>query len=253
VSELAQLLPIRGFIDHGEPDPHAAETSAGTRNAFADYAALRAKVGRHIQPRPGDRLPYKGVDITVVSSDRATLSAPLPGAGAPNAACQKQAMPPQDPDENPRSTGVLVRYGKFGFLDVGDLSGEPLFELACPNNRVGLVDAYLVAHHGGADAADPATFAAFQPRVVMINNALKKGGQRAVFETLHRAQGIENVWPLHWSADAADLNFPAAFIANVDDADAHWIKLVARPDGSFRVLNSRTGEWKSYPPRAAAR
>jgi beta-lactamase superfamily II metal-dependent hydrolase len=251
VSELAQLLPLRGFVDHGAPDPHAAETSAGTRNAFADYAALRSKVGRHIEPKPGDRLPYKGVDITVVSSARATLSAPLPGAGAASPACRKQAMPALDPDENPRSTGVLVRYGKFVFLDVGDLSGEPLFSLVCPSNLIGRVDAYLVAHHGGADAADPATFAALQPRVVMINNALKKGGQRAVFESLHRAEGIENVWPLHWSADAADLNFPAATIANVDDSAAHWIKLVAQSDGSFRVLNSRTGEWKTYSPRAA--
>ncbi len=101
-----------------------------------------------------------------------------------------------------------MRYGKFRFLDVGDLSGQPLFDLVCPKNLVGAVDAYLTAHHGGADAAEPATLAAFQPRVVMMNNAPRKGGQRAMFEVLHRAP-VENVWQLHASVDAGDLNFAA--------------------------------------------
>jgi beta-lactamase superfamily II metal-dependent hydrolase len=245
VSELAQLIPIRTFVDHGAPHPHAAETSSETRDAFASYSELRSK-GRHIEPRPGDHLPLNDIQVTVVSSAGATLAAPLPGAGAANTACPDHAMPANDPDENPRSTGVLVRYGKFRFLDVGDLSGEPLFNLVCPTNRVGRVDAYLVAHHGGADSAEPATFAAFQPRVVMINNALRKGGQLPLFETLHRARGIEDVWQLHTSADAGGSNFPAQYIANVDDTGAHWIKLVASEDGGFRVLNSRTKQWKQY-------
>ena len=241
-------MPIRGFIDHGAPNPHASETSKETRDAFALYATLLAKGGRHTQPRPGDRLPLDDIEVTVVSSAGATLSAPLPGAGEANAACPKEAIPAVDPDENPRSTGVLVRLGKFRFLDVGDLSGQPLFNLVCPKNLVGHVDAYLTAHHGGADAAEPATFAALQPRAVVINNALKKGGQRAMLEVLHRAP-VENVWQLHTSADAGDINYPAEYIANVDDSAAHWIKLVAKEDGSFAVLNGRTGQWKQYPAR----
>ena len=248
-SELAQLMPIRGFVDHGAPHPHASETSADTKNAFAVYSALRSKGGRHIEPRPGARLPLDDVEITVVSSGGETLTRAMPGAGATNSACPTDPIPPADPDENPRSTGVLVRHGKFEFLDVGDLSGPPLYKLICPKNLVGQVEAYLTAHHGGADAAEPATFAALQPRVVMINNALKKGGQRAMFEALHRASGIENVWQLHTSADAAELNFPAETIANVDDSGAHWIKLVANEDGSFRVWNGRTKQWKEYAAR----
>ena len=248
VSELAQLMPIRGFVDHGAPHPHASETSSQTRAAFALYSALRSK-DAHLEPRPGDRLPLNDLEVTVVSSAGATLPAPLPGAGATNAACPERPIPAGDPDENPRSTGVLVRYGKFRFLDVGDLSGQPLFDLVCPRNLVGRVDAYLTAHHGGADAAEPATFAAFQPRVVMMNNAARKGGQRAMFEILHRASGIENVWQLHTSADAGDSNFPAEYIANADDSAAYWIKVVATEDGSFRVLNGRTKQWKQYPAR----
>jgi competence protein ComEC len=247
VSELAQLLPIKGFIDHGAPHPHASQTSAETRDAFALYGALRSKGGRHIEPKPGDRLPFSDIDVTVVSSGGATLTASLPGAGAANAACPAKPIPAGDPDENPRSTGVVVRYGKFRYLNLGDLSGQPLFDVVCPKNLIGSVDAYSTAHHGAADAAEPATLAAFRPRVVMMNNAPKKGGQRAMFEVLHRAP-VENVWQLHSSVDAGDLNFAADYIANVDDSAAHWIKLVAQDDGSFSVLNGRTGRWKQYPP-----
>jgi competence protein ComEC len=246
VSELAQLMPIRGFIDHGAPHPHAEATSTETKDAFAVYSKLRSKAPRHIEPRPGDRLPLNDVDAIVVSSGGATLAAPLPGAGATNATCQNHAMPAGDPDENPRSTGVLVRYGKFRFLDVGDLSGEPLFNLVCPRDLIGGADAYLVAHHGGADVADPATFAAFRPRVAIMNNGVRKGGARVTFEALHHVPRLEDVWQLHAAADVAEGNFPAQYIANVDQSTVHWIKLVANEDGSFRVLNGRTGEWKQY-------
>ena len=110
----------------------------------------------------------------MVASAGSVISRPLPKAGAANAACQDHAIPAGDTFENPRSTGVVIRYGQFRFLDLGDLTGQPLFDLACPNSMVGPVDAYLVAqHHGGPDAYDPATFAAFKPRVAVMNNGLK--------------------------------------------------------------------------------
>jgi hypothetical protein len=144
---------------------------------------------------------------------------------------------------------VVIRYGKFRFLDVGDLTGEPLYHLACPRNLIGPVDAYLVAHHGGPDAADPATFAAFKPRVAIMNNGLKKGGTLNTYTTLHHVTGLESVWQLHTSADAGAANFPAAYIANPDESTTWWIKLVANPDGSFRILNQRTGKWQDYGAR----
>ena len=61
VVELAQLLPIGTFIDHGGccPAPKHAWRARSTRSRR--YAAVRAK-GRHLEPKPGDRLPLKGVD-----------------------------------------------------------------------------------------------------------------------------------------------------------------------------------------------
>lgn len=249
VTELAQLMPIRAFIDHGAPNPEAEATSPETRDAFEAYAAVRRQAARHLQPHAGDRLPLKDLEVVVVSSAGDTLAAPLAGAGDATGACQDHAMPPRDPYENPRSTGIVVRYGKFRFLDVGDLTGQPLFNLVCPTDLIGPVDVYLVAHHGGPDAADPATFAALKPRVAIMNNGVKKGGALVTYQALHHVAGLEDVWQLHRSTEAAESNFGADYVANLDESTAYWIKLTANPDGSFQVLNARTRQTKRYAAR----
>jgi hypothetical protein len=219
--------------------------SPGTKEAYEAYLKVRTG-GAHLQPRPGERLPLKDVEAIVVSSAGATLEGPLANAGATNPACPDHATAPRDLQENPRSTGVVVRYGEFRFLDVGDLTGQPLFNLVCPKNLIGPVDVYLVAHHGGPDVSVPATFAALKPRVAIMNNGVSKGGAHVTYEALHHIAGLDDVWQLHASADAADANFPPRDIANLDESTAYWVKVLASPDGSFRVLNQRTGEWKTY-------
>jgi competence protein ComEC len=255
VTELAQLLPIRTFVDHGGVLPEAEQRVAGTLDALAAYAAVRAK-GRHLEPKPGDRLPLKSVNVVVVSAAGSTIRQPLDGlsrrsargaeADAANSACAAKAPPAQEPTENPRSTGIRLEFGRFRFLDVGDLSGEPLFALACPRNLVGPVSVYLVAHHGGPDAANPATFAAFAPRVAVINNGATKGGAPETFAALHNLSALVDVWQLHRSTNDGARNFADDRIANLDETTAHWIKVRASEDGSFVVTNGRTGESNSY-------
>jgi competence protein ComEC len=247
VVELSQLLPIRHFVDHGG-FAAGAQVDAGAEAAYEAYRTIRDKVD-HIEPKPGDRLPLKEIDAVIVSAAASTIDKPFPAAGELNTTCARSALPAGDTAENPRSTGLVVTFGQFRFLDVGDLTGEPLFKLACPNNMIGPVDAYLVAHHGGADASDPATFAAFNPRIVIMNNGQKKGGSRAVYEVLHHVHGLEDVWQIHRSEAAGDQNFAIERIANLDESTAHWIKLTASEDGSFRVLNGRTGLGKNYSKR----
>jgi competence protein ComEC len=244
VVELSQLLPIRHFIDHGGFAP-GAQVDPEYQAAYQAYRTVRDKVD-HIEPKPGDRLPFDEIGAVIVSAAAATIDKPLAGAGQPNAACAQSAMPPGDAVENPRSTGLVVTFGRFRFLDLGDLTGEPLFKLACPINMIGAVDVYLVAHHGGPDAADPATFAAFKPRVAIMNNGLKKGGARATYESLHHVRDLQDVWQLHRSEGAGDQNFAPEQTANPDENTAYWIKLVAKEDGSFRVQNGRTGLTKDY-------
>jgi competence protein ComEC len=252
IPELTQLLPIRAFIDRGDAYPPEQRAIPGVVDpldaaAYDAYVQVRAR-GRHIQPRPGDRLPLKGADTLVVSADRATLRSALPGAGETNESCMPMPLAAGEVHENPRSLGIVLTFGKFRFLDLGDLAGQPLFDLVCPTNRIGAVDLYLVAHHGGADASDPATFAAFRPRVAVINNSARKGGQRQTLQALRAAPGVET-WQLHVSAGAGEDNASLERIANPDDDSAHWLKVTAKADGSFRIFNPRTGSGKEYRAR----
>ncbi len=244
IAELAQLIPIRTFIDHSAPFPEAEAGVPGTMAIYSAYEQLRAK-GKHLQPKPGDRLPLKGMDAIVVASAGETLAAALPGAGQPNSACTGAGIPAQEKIENPRSTGVRLQFGKFRFLDIGDLTGAPLFALTCPVNRIGEADVYLIAHHGADDAADPAIFAAVKPLVAIMNNGARKGGQPAAVTTLHTFPSID-VWQLHRSQNPGAINFPDERIANLDESTSAWIKIVATADGAFTVTNGRTGQLKSY-------
>lgn len=247
VPELARLIPIGTFIDHGGVNDDA-ERVAGTQAMYQAYAAVRA-TGRHLQPRPGDRLPLTGVEATVVSSAGITLAAPLAGAGAgANAACRPPGPPAQEVTENPRSTGFLLQFGRFRFLDVGDLSGAPLFNLVCPSDRLGPVDVYLVAHHGGADAADPSTFAAVRPRVAILNNGAVKGGAPETLKALRAMPGI-HTWQVHRSEITGAENVAEERIANLSEATSNWIMVRAHEDGSFEVTNHRTGATTRYPAR----
>jgi len=252
VAELAKLMPIGTFIDHDSPSWGAVITGPDIEPAFDAYKAVRAG-HTHIVPKPGDRLPIPGVAATVISSDAQVLTQPLRGAGAQNPLCSSTSLiRANDPFENPRSTGILLQFGRFRFLDVGDLSGKPLRALACPRSLIGAVDVYLVAHHGGPDAADPASFAAFSPVVAIVNNGVTKGGGAATLHSLHHVAGIKNVWQLHASSNSGAENFPQPVIANLNEGNSFWLKLEAQPDGSFRIHNPRIDTWTSYAARAPA-
>ncbi|MBI1809618.1 MAG: MBL fold metallo-hydrolase [Gemmatimonadetes bacterium] len=247
VPELAQLMPIMQYIDHAAPLPEADAAVPGTQAVFDRYMQLRAS-SAHLDPKPGDRLPVAGVEATVLSTLGATITSPVGGSGAPNAACTAPGLPAQEKTENPRSLGVAVRFGAFRFLDLGDLSGPPLYALTCPADLIGRADVYLVAHHGGVDAAGAALFATVQPRVAVIDNGARKGGAAETFATLRGMPAID-VWQLHRALAAGVVNASDDRIANLDETTSAWIKVSARRDGSFTVTNGRTGGTVSYPAR----
>ncbi len=249
VVELAKQIPIRTFIDHGGFDPTAVTaTPAATIAAYEAYVAVRA-TGTHIDAKPYDRLPLKGLDVTFVSAARATIARPIAGSGGANPACPPTPPDPGEPLENPRSTGFHLRFGDFRFIDVGDLSGPPLHALVCPANLLGAIDAYLVPHHGGNDVSHPSLVAALTPRIAIVNNGRIKGGQGRTFDMLHASKSIEDVWQLHRSENEGVRNFPDPRIANLDETTGHWLKLSASTNGSFSVTNGRTGERKAYARR----
>ena len=78
--------------------------------------------------------------------------------------------------ENARSVGLVLPFGRFSMLDLGDLTWNNEHDLVCPNNLLGMVDVYLTTHHG-VDLSGPAVLVhAVQPRVAVMNNGPKKGG-----------------------------------------------------------------------------
>jgi competence protein ComEC len=240
VPELSRLLPIRTFIDHDTIIPNDESTAP----VFKAYAPIRA-AGQHIVPKPGDRLPLKGVDVQIVSSDTKTIAEAVDGGGQRNPDCPSTAPAPAEAVENPRSTGIRLRSGRFTFIDLGDLSGQPLYSLFCPTSLLGKTDVYLVPHHGGADVVYPATFAV-KPRVAIMNNGEKKGGSRDAFANLRKVAGLEDVWQLHKSVAEGAQNYSDDHVANLDETTGHWLKVSASDDGSFSVTNGRTGATRTY-------
>ncbi len=246
VPELAQLLPIHEYIDHAAPTADADLAVAGTQGVYEAYVRTRG-AAPHREPKPNDRLTFAGTEVTVLSSVGETLHEPLAGAGGTGVACD-DSLPAQEATENPRSLGVLVRFGAFRFLDVGDLTGAPLRALTCPTNMIGSADVYLVAHHGGGDAAGAAMFRTVRPRVAIVNNGAQKGGAPQTLAAMHDVPGLE-VWQLHRAMATGAVNVDDARIANPDETTSAWIKLSARKDGSFAITNGRTGVTVEYSKR----
>jgi competence protein ComEC len=242
VPELVTLIPIDTFLDYGEP----LGTDRMTAGGFRNYEPIRSQ-HRHLQLKPGDRIPLKGVDVDIVSADGAVLTKPLPGGGQKNPACATLDDHPEDGTENFRSIGLRLRYGAFRFVDLGDLSGNTLGSLVCPANPLGTTSVYLVPHHGNFDSNVPAVVSALRPRVAIMNNGATKGGAPEAFATLHGQSGLEDLWQLHASRNPRSENSADSFIANVDEGQTGYsIRLTANDDGRFTVTNGRSGFSKTY-------
>ena len=233
-------VPIREFVDHGEV------VSGG--EDLERYTAYVKAMGntKRVVPKPGDTIPMKGLDVKVITSAAQVLKVPLPGAGAANPFC---TSPPGRPDrsENAASVGLLYTFGKFRMIDLGDVTIGKEQELMCPNNPVGSVDLLMVSHHGNQVSNSQTLIHALQPRVAIMNNSEIKIGAASVMKILKSSPGLETLFQLHWSSNAAEDNTPNEFIANLKDSpDGKWIKVSARRDGSFTVTNTRTGVVKSF-------
>ena len=247
IPELSSRIPIGTFLDYGPPRGTIYGADRMSVRGFSNYEPVRRQ-HQYLEPGPGDRLPLRGVEATVVSSGGALLSMPLPGGGQATDACARLEDHPEDGTENFRSLGIVLRYGAFSFLDVGDLSGNTLFKLVCPRNLIGETSVYLVAHHGDYDAHSPVMYDALKPRAAVLNNGAFRGGDPATVKTVLETPGMD-LWQLHTSLRPEARNAPEEFIANLDDqnCDGRWIKLTAKEDGSFVLVNGRTGFARTYP------
>jgi glucose/arabinose dehydrogenase/beta-lactamase superfamily II metal-dependent hydrolase len=238
---IAAKIPVGTFIDHGP----TVETTPAATALYNDYLAGRA-TGRHMLAKPGDKVPIRDLDVTIVASNGEHITRPLAGRATPNPLCA--AFKPKDPDpsENARSVGSIITFGRFRMADLGDLTWNKEQELVCPNNLLGTIDLYLTTHHGTDSSGAPVIVHALKPRVAIMNNGAKKGGSAEAWQTVHDSPGLEDLWQLHYAeAGGREHNVAESMIANTDESAA-YIKVSAQRDGSFTVTNSRNKLTKSY-------
>ena len=278
LAELASRIPIRHFIDHGPNAPDDFAHASADEFLQTTYPSLYARA-THTVAKAGDRILVAGVDVLVVTSAGDTIRTALRGAGRANASCAAFTAG-ENNAEDPLSVGILVSFGAFRAIHLGDLTRNKEFELMCPSNPIGTVDVLLGLHHGVDSSNSEVLVHALRPRVAIVNNGTRKGGQPVVMRTIHSSPGLEDLWQLHFSElSGQEYTVPGMFIANLQDqpfaampvapltppsgasaqpapvhnGTAFWIKLSARADGSFTVTNARNGFTKIYAARATGR
>lgn len=246
VPALARLIPIGRYFDHGE----TVEGEGRGADPWKAYKALAE--GKRTIVKPGDKLPIAGINVEIVSAAGKVLSKPINGGG-PNPYCKGAVNKEPDKTENAQSAGYLMTYGRFRFLNLGDLTWDKEMELACPDNKVGTAALVQATHHGffGDYSGAPALYDAVKPQVVVVNNGAQKGLQPSAYETISKIPGIEAIWQEHLAvgSDAAH-NTAVDRIANNEATDqGHWLKASVSKDGKFTITNSRNNHSETYQSR----
>ncbi|MBI1941145.1 MAG: MBL fold metallo-hydrolase, partial [Acidobacteria bacterium] len=200
---------------------------------------------------PGDKIPIEGLDVEILSAAGKLIPAPSADTGFNNPLCAEEQRAEDDPGENAQSVGMMIRFGKFRLLDLGDLSWNGELDMACPVHRLDTVDVFLTTHHGTRMSCPMALVHPLRPRVTIMNNGAKKGGAPEVWRAIRGSPGLEDIWQLHFSVEGSDENnAPREFIANLDEqCEGFGLKLSAGSDGSFTITNARNGRSGTYKPR----
>ncbi len=243
---LARRVPIGQFLDHGDSVEQDRPTGQASWDAYRSVVD-----GKRRTVAPGDKLRLAGVEFSFVAAGRAVPNRPLEPTGA-NPYCQ-DASPGDDlQGENAGSVGYMLSLGAFQFLNLGDLTPNIQHQVACPENKIGMVDLYQIPHHG--TGLSPALTWAVQPKVAVINNGPHKGGGPEAYEIIEQIDGLEDIWMVHRALDADDAhNTSARLTANQTDEDdcaGFWIRAMVHPDGrSYVLMNGRNGASRTYLSR----
>ena len=253
VPDLVKLFPIGTVIDHGpnreNPPPGAnpAGLAFATSTLYPKYLdAIKGLIHRVMTP--GETLAIDDLELTAVDSDAALKPVSLPGGGEPGTGCDKATYMAEDGgEENARSLGFVMSWGKARILAGGDTSWNVENALVCPTNRIGPVDLYIADNHGSAISNSPAFVNSVKPRVVLFDNGPMKGADAAVFDTVRASPRLQALWQLHRAMRVPDKNEPDAHIVNTPDTtDGMTLQISVAKDATITVSNPRTGRSESY-------
>jgi beta-lactamase superfamily II metal-dependent hydrolase len=251
--QLVALVPVGRFIDHGL-NTEGAEVQGGS-STIAGYNAYQKVLADtkadHLTVKPGDVLPIKAFKVEIVSGNGDVIAKPLPAGGQPNPACATSPKKDPEGDENERSLGMVITFGKTRILDLGDLTWAKEPGLVCPVNKLGKFDVYVASHHGLDRSGSPALVDAVAPRIAVIDNSGRKGAAATTVDTIRGSGRLEGLWQLHTAEgnDAAH-NTAESQIANLPGPDAgNYLELSVHPSGGISVTNPRTGGTVDYPAK----
>jgi beta-lactamase superfamily II metal-dependent hydrolase len=246
---LAKMIPIDMYMDHG---PSVELDRPQVAAAYKAYEELSA--GKRRILKAGDRIPLKGVDVEVIMSAGQAITKPLKGGGAPNPTCADFKPHGVEPDpDNDQSVGFVLQFGKFRFIDMGDLTWNYEQKLVCPVNLIGTVDLFQTTHHGLERSNSPQFVWAIHPRVAVMNNGPRKGGPASVFDVLRHSPGLEDIWQGHLALGTPkEVNSDEKMIANLEpsaECKGNWLKASVDSKGRYTLTNPRTGFTKTYESR----
>jgi beta-lactamase superfamily II metal-dependent hydrolase len=257
VAELLSQFPVGTILDHGpnreSPEPNAPPAFAAFQPAVLYPKYLEAIHGhKHRTLKPGETLEIGSLRMTVVTSDGSAIRRALPSAGSAIPECDSMnSLDETGGEENARSLGVILTFGRSRIASFGDLTWNIEKALVCPRDKVGPVDLFFVSNHGTHLNNSPALLHALSPRIAIVGNGAKKGGDAQTYEAVSRSPRLARLWQLHFAERAGpEHNVPADYIANPTSAnDAHAsLEVTATKQGAFTVTNDRSGFTETYEP-----
>jgi competence protein ComEC len=248
---LSTRLPIKKYYG-SDPLPDKVPEDPQFRKLMPLYRAVTK--GNSIILKPGDSLPLRQtpnnpkIDLQVLAANRQVMGGLKSSA---NPVCSQKVENAQDPTENSKSIVLRLKYGRFTFLDAGDLTKAMEEQLVCPSNLIGEIDLFQINHHGLDLSNNPVLIRSIRPRVVVVNNGPQKGAEPKTMETLFDTPGIQTVWQIHRNLQpGSQLNTASEFIANQEiDGKADFIQASASPDGNFWVRIGSGGNSRQYKAR----
>ena len=251
---LAKLIPIKHFYDRGIPDADKSDDPQNFPTLIAAYKAASNNKSNRLSP--GDLVPLiradkKGLPIQLKClCARTEVLTKTTLADYPADANAK----PIDDGDNAKSLGFLLSFGKFRFIDLGDLTWNIEYKLSSPACSPGPVDVYQSTHHGLDISNNPALVNRLKPIVAIYNNGPYKGGHPDLTKTLRALPSLQAIWQLHKNLKPGeDVNALPEFIANVEATESckgNFVHLSVAPDSlSYTVQVGASGKKRTYKTR----
>lgn len=249
IGRLAQLIPVKSYYHHGFLEPLPPDVDPKLMEAYRQAAG-----GKSVVLKPGDELAFARKKMPAplrlkVLAAHGNVLGETPGGPQVRPCGPNFVAQPEDKSDNARSIVFLLTYGRFKFFDGGDLTWNVEHRLACPRNLPGPVDVFQVNHHGLDTSNNPALVAALRPRVAIINNGARKGGQPRTFSTLRQSVAAADIYQLHRNVQTTDAdNAPAMNIANdAESCAGEYVKLSVDEKGtSYSVTLPGKGTTRRY-------